>query len=32
MKLNKPEEPTEEHSDFSERLLEEYFGRSLPPV
>jgi hypothetical protein len=29
MKLNKPEESIEEHSDFSERLEEEYFTRSL---
>jgi hypothetical protein len=27
MKLNKPEENIEEHSDFSDRLEEEYFGR-----
>jgi hypothetical protein len=27
MKLNKPEECIEEHSEFSERLEEEYFRR-----
>jgi hypothetical protein len=32
MKLNKPVEPIEEHSDFNDRLLEEYFGRSPPTV